>query len=1059
MSNTSFPILTTRRIVISKDFDSTTSSSREFTKVKVEFLLKSREETSLSRWFSLVDSEYAQYLKINFMALDDSSASFSQFLQDPNTRYRTLKALPSLGLLRNQPFRYSGNSISVAQVLQNNFFTTTPVSDTSGDYNHDIYGELEIDISRLDLDNTDNLHLIGFIHMDVDTYLLDKGISLNPALPDPIESKGSDMIYDLLLQSGNHGLEVPLFRNVFYVNQSVQTVNLEGQEITRTDLVGYYGPAHYHGEDNPGPSGYVGWMAGYGGQDMGPQLEVRRIRNYKVVSSIYDLEGSDVFGLQPRFDSPDQSTGQGLESYLGSIIDLEELSDHSRRIEELVKASSYSESKVANNFMKVSDVAMNYVSSITSQDQNTGEATNERSHHAIVFGLDYLLLVMGRSNYGGIINFHHSLGNEEIIERFLGSSKILNLEITRERVTNNPYSFNDNDSLTYKVYDADEPRIRLVNTQDDQRLRPLRAGELAYKGHLLPCSSQLASISEVDLVSEEGGEIVSVPGYNRFFCIKDYDLFHNVQTGRYRHNLSLTLVDGIHTVITQILEEVNSSVEEVNRMIIDASQPVIRDRQGLYVQGSYDYNARDFHSSFRSKDFSSVVRRAIAAFSNSTHFFSGVTLDRTVIDQIECAIDPRSTNLETLNHFHSLLNNMSSALEDILRLNGDSSYSEDLKKKGKTYIPASGPSRKTRTIEVLVDCLEVIDAISEGTLMANYSNYQSTDDQENDITPATPNLGFLDYLSRAGGISGRVTDNLIMPSSYSVFSASPYNVENLRIDQQHVEPRFEDRGTNTVEFAFKSSPKVLSSFAKFQSMPALNQSNELVKINSMRSEPNVSSGFGKKPLYDVVRGSFALAGFDIKQVGNLSSAGKIESVLLGSSSKSKEMLKDALEKQSRDNCLELSSNLKSALQAAAINGITRRELIGIVEQNYKDLIGISETIGSVYDNMLPLIGALQSTAGQMMVSRDYSMSSEDLFLGRENNNEIESSNQNQAYIHDSARMMLVAPGLDSREINISSALSWKPQEGQPEKMILVKIEPTKKEDGIVPVNNGYLLRI
>lgn len=34
----------------------------------------------------------------------------------------------------------------------------------------------------------------------------------------------------------------------------------------------YYGPVHYHGSSNPGPDNYVGYMAGYGGDDMGPRL-------------------------------------------------------------------------------------------------------------------------------------------------------------------------------------------------------------------------------------------------------------------------------------------------------------------------------------------------------------------------------------------------------------------------------------------------------------------------------------------------------------------------------------------------------------------------------------------------------------------------------------------------------------------------------------------------------------------------------------------------------------------------------------------------------------------
>ena len=36
--------------------------------------------------------------------------------------------------------------------------------------------------------------------------------------------------------------------------------------------VRYTGPVHYHSQQNPGPNGYVGYMAGYPGMDMGPKL-------------------------------------------------------------------------------------------------------------------------------------------------------------------------------------------------------------------------------------------------------------------------------------------------------------------------------------------------------------------------------------------------------------------------------------------------------------------------------------------------------------------------------------------------------------------------------------------------------------------------------------------------------------------------------------------------------------------------------------------------------------------------------------------------------------------
>ena len=175
MSDSNFPLLATKRIVISKDFDfipsetvvttetsteimgsnpfdrredivettvttTTPSSSREFTKVKVEFLLRSRESTSLSRWFSddfmnnPETSEYAEYLKVYFIALDDSSAGLAGWLQDPRVRFRALRSANSLGALRGNPLRTAAAAITMAEILQNEKFMTTPVSETSHNY-------------------------------------------------------------------------------------------------------------------------------------------------------------------------------------------------------------------------------------------------------------------------------------------------------------------------------------------------------------------------------------------------------------------------------------------------------------------------------------------------------------------------------------------------------------------------------------------------------------------------------------------------------------------------------------------------------------------------------------------------------------------------------------------------------------------------------------------------------------------------------------------------------------------------------------------------------------
>ena len=617
--NSNFPILATKRIVVS-------NSDPDNAKIKVEFLIKSRESESVSRWFSSTFSDYSQYLNIYFMALDDTSAALVSGLALPEVRYSTLRSISSLEAL-GVNYNRDAASITFSEVLQNEAFTSTPVSDMSGDYYHDIYSELEINVGNIDFDNTDRVHLIGFIHMDAERYYRDKGIVYDPRSPDPIESRGGELIYDLLLERNETGLEVPLFREVFYLEENTS----EG-----TTLEPYYGPAHYHSEENPGPAEYVGWMVGPQGMDMGPQLETRRVRNYKVTSDIYSLQSGDSMSFNSLTGLPSSPTGNALDTYINSVIDISVLQDSVLRLKETVSASEFAASIHMNNFIKLADVPMSYVQAVVSQD-DASAPTSEESHHGVLVGIDYFRLVRSRSSYGDILNFHNNKGNLEAVAEMLYESKIINLEITRERVSNRPHHFSAANALVYVEYDTDEAEKTLVRTRGGNS-RP--SGNVLYplKNTIFPASSQLATISEIELVAHErlpdGTVIRPSLGFVRHFCVKDYDLYHNIQTGKYRHNLDFIVRDGVSVFIRSLAQLLRTSYNTFSEYYTIAQQPVIRTEQGIYESGNHDYRVNDFHSTFRESNYAATIIVAIRAYQKAVLFLTGEQIPQERIENI-----------------------------------------------------------------------------------------------------------------------------------------------------------------------------------------------------------------------------------------------------------------------------------------------------------------------------------------------------------------------------------------------------------------------------------------
>lgn len=1028
--DTNFPILTTRRVVVS-------TSNPESQLVKVEFLIRSQEPTALSTWLQDSFKEYASYLRINFMILDNTTEFLAGTLQNASLRYRSLSNIVNLQILRRQQYNYDTKSISFREVLENGFSTSIPVTDLSIDYYHDVYGEIEIPIEQIDLEDIDRLHLIGFMHMDVDSYLRDKGEVRDPNMIDPMEAVGGELIYDLLLEKVNGNLTTQSFREVFYIE------NIDESQGNRTTLSPYYGPAHYHDENNPGPGGYVGWMAGFAGQDMGPRLQTRIVRNNKVFTDIPEsFEQSLPVNINFGFGFPDSSNSRDIESYINSVITEEEALDSLTTLQKKSEIVKYRESQKKVSVLLGSDLESNFINSVAQQTDGENSINNIDSFHGVIMGIDYYRLVRDFSKYGNIIEFHESMGNMQLVERLLAETTILNLEVLRERVTNNPHHYNEEDTLIYETFDQNQQKTKLVITNDPPP-RTFSAGQNFYKNKLRPASSQLADISEIDLVGPQdprSGLHTTIPGYNRFFYIKDYDLFHNLQFGNYRHSLDFTIEDGIYKYISSLCLQLSTAVNLFSKYCRQASIPVIKTEQGAYISGNYDYETNSFHESFQESEYTGIITYALNFYREAVLFLTGKSVSNENITSLGGFLSPESTDLEILNKFKETLSMLLQTNLQILESYGDSYLFKQIKTKGQLDISNSGYSSKARIIRAEVKNSEIIKSIEEGTVIADYSLYFN---EAGGYSANTPNLSLNNYMSRISQLGRRYNLDTILPAAYLSFASSPFSTQQFT-SNIGVQARQRIGNNNLLKKTIISSPKVISTYTSYyQSGESLRFEHDS-KINVMRTPDSIKSNF-------INKGSLTLTNQIFKNAG----------VFFDFSSPLRRLKEDERKKREQKNCLELSAGIKEALKAAAKRGQQPKEVIDTLEKNYGNLNKVRDLLGPIYDMNLNLFNSLTTTENKISTLSRTLQTQEDKYKGTtqtaDSSLDIEN---NKSYQKESAEIKIVMPGGTSKTLSSQSYMSPSTSVASSvDKYVLVKVEPKKDIDGVAAVNNGSLLRI
>ena len=142
----------------------------------------------------------------------------------------------------------------------------------------------------------------------------------------------------------------------------------------------YAGPVHYHSSQNPGPGGYVGYMAGYGGEDMGPRLvavqvpvtkvqDFRPLQRSKLVNysppqleyfnsktpglSYLEKRNKNYFGVENVLVDYDYGN---RHTFLDFTVNFRDIYKNNSRYYDLVSQIPLFETMPLNNLIKVSNI-------------------------------------------------------------------------------------------------------------------------------------------------------------------------------------------------------------------------------------------------------------------------------------------------------------------------------------------------------------------------------------------------------------------------------------------------------------------------------------------------------------------------------------------------------------------------------------------------------------------------------------------------------------------------------------------------------------------------------
>ena len=687
----------------------------------------------------LGSSEFFKYINFYFVVTSGLSSTSVAKVYYPKTRIQSLSPYrdqisleweeKSFGLQDrngvktrvNGHFNYTFGYIkaNMEEIVAGNFFvkdktspqaplnieaatTETNISLAEDD---DVYFEVDLqcDPGWLDIDQRNNSNhyrnIISFCQLDIKRLSNDYNLS---NFIGSLAEYGGPLHYEKILELSPHvGDTGP---------------SLEDRAWFVPEVVNYFedqqgnphnGIAHHHGENNPGPNGYIGWMSGPPGDgDMSKRklLSKREIANTKVVSKLFigkalGFDGKPLTDKNRFLGYPNalDVAGDGVPSPYGSLsfgtdlmavlrsevgmAMLEVRDPEQRDIETSIRDNKMKKLVLTKQLRNNLNLAQNPYSWIDTQE----------NCHRTWFEINKEQILKSNSQYGYLLDFHReAIDSSHILESEIGNatfdpqaeslrfikycterSRMYTIKAKRRRVTNLPFSNNSLCTPDYMTYDKN--RVQEILAQySDVPGRPSNGGLDTSKGSLSGYSQNYYKNT----------------GIFSMFILNDYDLFKNVTHGRYKYNIELTMLDGAREYLREFYDKYFRIFKEFEGFLKEAEKPFLMERsQELHSHqrraaipeadraegaghnnGSYDYEREQFSSFFletKADSYLPVIRNAATMYMRASYLINrrASYFNDTFYKALVKDLTPDGADIGNLRMFLDLLQKVGDSLK------------------------------------------------------------------------------------------------------------------------------------------------------------------------------------------------------------------------------------------------------------------------------------------------------------------------------------------------------------------------------------------------------------
>lgn len=704
----------------------------------------------------------------------------------------------------------------------------------------------------------------------------------------------------------------------------------------REDGTIYSGKTHYHSSFNPGPDGYVGWMAGAPGGDMAdrPRLTPRAIPNDKVTSNVYMERALNPTGMSlteqgagasavntPELEKSDpgfalfgDSIVQVLNSQTGHGISTA-LTAAERKREKQNKLKQLVTTSLKRGKLNITNTNVNPT------DLSWIETEGSTGAHASMLMLKLGDILSGNSRFGYLLDMHVNLASQspeskEAVRAMSSNSKIGSLEVFRRRVTNFPVGNNSVSTAVYEVYDKDEVEEFVIKSQSD----------VDTTTDAIIASSK-NSMAEMFEHNPDHGSL------QKTIIIKDYDLFERHDTGNYEYVIELLMEDGIYAFLKEKTEQLSKAIRSFSEYVREAEQPYLSPEQSNYYNknqfadteadqkerlamghvGNYDYVNNTFTEKFVRRSLSLRKRTddIVDAYIDMYYILTGrsqFTESRKL--EMKNALLATSTSLEILGRFLDLCLELENRAQALISFSAVGV--RDTMNLGSNKRRVSGEYKlPNNMIKLRGSANIIIKAVHKNSLFVELAGTTRSD---------------MMALARSGASKTRTLDlKPVRAASFFALTSKPASAQdNTSLDpSQLLRKNFEKQlvvgvdGSRGDKDLARASSKVEAAIEKAKTGPIVGEKertigDELTELNNILSQYGNSSFEGL-----VTKASFT----NTSQIDN------------------KEKEKEKF----------ISKNIQSSILESIITTDKASRFVDEVEKEYKDLYFKKEALAETYD--------------------------------------------------------------------------------------------------------------